>query len=76
MDKNPYIEFREDDEAPGGIIKVYFLGVHVQTITDTNTQPGGWTYISKEQASKRADLAIKHLWNQVGKATPETKEAL
>jgi hypothetical protein len=71
----PFIEFREDETADDdrGRIEIYFLGVHVQTIRDVNNRPGGWNYTDKEQTTRRAEKAVKHLWNLVGEATPETR---
>jgi hypothetical protein len=73
-----YMEFREVDASRGDYEdaheEVYFLGVHVQTIRNTGTRPGGHVYVEREQAVKRAEKALKHLWNLVGEATPETAD--
>jgi hypothetical protein len=72
--EHPYIEFRVPEDNPNADIKVYFLGVHVQTIDNSDYRPGGHVYTEKAQAVQRAEKAIKHMWNLVGEKTPETRE--
>jgi hypothetical protein len=65
MESNPYIEFREVPDRTGEDedIQVYFLGVHVHTIKNTYTRPGGHVYVEKEQCVKRAEESVRRLWD-------------
>lgn len=68
MDITSFIQFREVENADGtdADIEVWFFGVHVETIKNAWTRPGGHVYVEKEQCVARARRAIIREWERAG----------
>lgn len=65
MENNSYIEFREvSDDLKDADLQVYFLGMHVHTIKNAWSRPGGHVYTEQEMCVKRAQRAVQRLWDQ------------
>jgi hypothetical protein len=64
METLDYMEFREVVNAAevDADIRVFFLGIHVHTIKNVWTRPGGHVYTEKKQCVKRAQQAVQRLW--------------